>query len=263
MPEIGATLREARMRERIDITEVETATKIRAKYLRALENEEWDLLPGPTYVKTFLKTYGDYLDLDSKVLVSEYKQRFERPSPQDLMPFGPALGKQRRRRAPVVPPFAIVGASVLLLLGVLFVLGTLGEDDPARDEPNVVATEDPRPDPTPAGSGGGDDEEGAGGRGRRRPAPRVDLRISASQLVNVCLIDATGRRVLDSVDLAPGETRRFRSQRFRAAFGNGAARVRFGGRSYDVPDRPDPIGLDIRPGRAPRELPADRRPRCP
>ena len=36
------------MRERIDITEIEADTKIRAKYLRALENEEWDLLPGPT-----------------------------------------------------------------------------------------------------------------------------------------------------------------------------------------------------------------------
>ena len=46
MPEIGETLREARMRRRIDMTEVEAATKIRAKYLRALENEEWDLLPG-------------------------------------------------------------------------------------------------------------------------------------------------------------------------------------------------------------------------
>ena len=47
MPEIGDQLRETRMRNRIDITEVEAATKIRAKYLRALENEEWDLLPGP------------------------------------------------------------------------------------------------------------------------------------------------------------------------------------------------------------------------
>ena len=47
MPEIGATLREARMRQRIDISEIEAETKIRAKYLRALENEEWDLLPGP------------------------------------------------------------------------------------------------------------------------------------------------------------------------------------------------------------------------
>ena len=38
------------MRARIDISELEAETKIRAKYLRALENEEWDLLPGRTYV---------------------------------------------------------------------------------------------------------------------------------------------------------------------------------------------------------------------
>ena len=66
MPEIGEMLREARMRRRIDMTEVEAATKIRAKYLRALENEEWDLLPGPTFVKTFLRTYAEYLELDPK-----------------------------------------------------------------------------------------------------------------------------------------------------------------------------------------------------
>ena len=66
MPEIGDQLRETRMRSRIDITEVEAATKIRAKYLRALENEEWDLLPGPTFVKTFLRTYADYLGLDAR-----------------------------------------------------------------------------------------------------------------------------------------------------------------------------------------------------
>ena len=65
MPEIGSTLREARMRARIDITEVEQATKIRAKYLRALENEEWNLLPGSTFIKSFLREYADYLGLDA------------------------------------------------------------------------------------------------------------------------------------------------------------------------------------------------------
>ena len=68
MPEIGATLREARMRARIDVSEIEAKTKIRAKYLRALENEEWDLLPGPTFVKSFLRTYAQALGLDGKAL---------------------------------------------------------------------------------------------------------------------------------------------------------------------------------------------------
>ena len=96
MPEIGQTLRETRLRNRVDITEVEAGTKIRAKYLRALENEEWDLLPGPTFVKTFLRSYADYLGLDSRLLVEEYKQRFERPSTMELTPLAPRAGGGER-----------------------------------------------------------------------------------------------------------------------------------------------------------------------
>src|SRR5215213_9258638 len=113
MPEIGETLREARMRRRIDMTEVETATKIRGKYLRALENEEWDLLPGPTFVKSFLRTYAEYLGLDARLLVEEYRQRFERPSTQDLTPFSARRGGGRRRRARL----AAMGPALVMGLG--------------------------------------------------------------------------------------------------------------------------------------------------
>src|SRR5919112_451967 len=111
MPEIGPTLRETRMRQRLDITEVEAATKIRAKYLRALENEEWDQLPGPTFVRTFLRTYGDYLGLDSRMLVEEYKQRFQRPTPQELLPFSPRAAGRRQRRGRSIPRDAFRGAA--------------------------------------------------------------------------------------------------------------------------------------------------------
>ena len=73
------------MRARIDISELEAETKIRAKYLRALENEEWDLLPGPTYVKSFLREYADALGLDGKLLVSEYKLRYEGSKPRQVL----------------------------------------------------------------------------------------------------------------------------------------------------------------------------------
>src|SRR5271165_3471103 len=86
MPEIGDTLREARMRARIDVSEIEAKTKIRAKYLRALENEEWGLLPGPTFVKSFLRTYAQALGLDGKQLVEEYRLHHERPSEAALEP---------------------------------------------------------------------------------------------------------------------------------------------------------------------------------
>src|SRR2546421_7064675 len=96
MPEIGATLREARMRARIDVSEIEAQTKIRAKYLRALENEEWGLLPGPTFVKSFLRTYADALGLDGKLLVEEYKLRHERPSDAELQPIAPPGARDLR-----------------------------------------------------------------------------------------------------------------------------------------------------------------------
>src|SRR6202007_1870187 len=116
MADIGTTLREARMRARIDMTEVEARTKIRAKYLRAIENEEWDLLPGPVYVKSFLRTYGEFLGLDTRQLVDEFKRRYERPSDQDLRPISP-MGRERRererrRRRPRLGP---IGAVVIVL----------------------------------------------------------------------------------------------------------------------------------------------------
>ena len=84
------------MRAKIDINEVETRTKIRAKYLRAIENEEWALLPGDVYVKSFLRTYADYLGLDSRQIIDDYKRRYERPSDNELRPITP-LGRERER----------------------------------------------------------------------------------------------------------------------------------------------------------------------
>src|SRR3712207_8195710 len=100
MADIGATLREARMRQRIDISEIEHRTKIRAKYLRALENEEWDLLPGPTYVKSFLRTYAEALGLEPRALVEEYKLRHEPLETSELQPIRPPSGRRQRRQDP-------------------------------------------------------------------------------------------------------------------------------------------------------------------
>jgi cytoskeleton protein RodZ len=74
--EIGTSLREARLRHGADLVEAEQATKIRSKYLRALEEERFELLPAQTYVKGFLRSYAEYLGLDGQLYVDEYNSRY-------------------------------------------------------------------------------------------------------------------------------------------------------------------------------------------
>lgn len=76
MFEIGSSLRDARKRQGLDLHQAEQAVKIRAKYLRALEAEEFDVLPGQTYVRAFLRSYADYLGLEGQLYVDEYSSRF-------------------------------------------------------------------------------------------------------------------------------------------------------------------------------------------
>ncbi len=60
----------------MEFAQAEQATKIRGKYLRALEEERFEVLPSGTYVKGFLRTYADYLGLDGQLYVDEYNSRF-------------------------------------------------------------------------------------------------------------------------------------------------------------------------------------------
>jgi hypothetical protein len=73
---VGSSLREARERQGLELIDAEAATKIRAKYLKALEDETFDLLPAQTYVKGFLRSYADYLGLDGQLYVDEFNSRF-------------------------------------------------------------------------------------------------------------------------------------------------------------------------------------------
>jgi hypothetical protein len=74
--EIGNSLREARLRRQLDLSELEQQTKIRSKYLKALEDEQFELLPAPTYVRSFLRSYADALGLEGQLYVDEYNSRF-------------------------------------------------------------------------------------------------------------------------------------------------------------------------------------------
>jgi cytoskeleton protein RodZ len=258
MPDIGATLREARMRARIDISEIEAETKIRAKYLRALENEEWDLLPGPTYVRTFLRTYAEALGLDARLMVEEYRLRHERVSEQELLPISPGTARAARERRPRPPRFGrgwLIGIVVVALAAALFFLGRSGSgNDPDPDSargPATTATTTRAPASRPV-------------RKRAKPAaPRnARVQIVPTAPVYVCLIDARGRRLLDGALLDAGSPRRvYRSRAFRLTLGNGSAALRVNGVRRDVPDVSDGIGYRIT-GKGVKRLSPAARPTC-
>jgi cytoskeleton protein RodZ len=96
--EIGNSLREARTRRSIDFPQAEQATKIRVRYLRALEDERFEQLPSQTYVKGFLRTYADYLGLDGQLYVDEFNSRFVAGDEPDARPRRSSVRPERRTR---------------------------------------------------------------------------------------------------------------------------------------------------------------------
>jgi hypothetical protein len=115
--ELGNSLREARTRQGLDLPQAELATKIRGKYLRALEEEHFDALPAETYVKGFLRAYADFLGLDGQLYVDEYESRFVAEHVVDAPVRRTSTLRQRElsfeRRAVVL---ALVGVSALAAL---------------------------------------------------------------------------------------------------------------------------------------------------
>src|SRR3954463_6639336 len=74
---VGTILREARSRRKVELSEVEAATRIRLRYLKAIEAEEWDVLPGGVYTRGFIRTYANFLGLDGDRLVDDYRASVE------------------------------------------------------------------------------------------------------------------------------------------------------------------------------------------
>jgi cytoskeleton protein RodZ len=281
MPEIGTTLREARMRARIDVSEIEAQTKIRAKYLRALENEEWDLLPGPTFVKSFLRTYAQALGLDEKELVEEYKLNHERPSEGERAEIGqpppvagrPPIGRRRPRARPGAggprragrPPgtpdggpsrgyvAAVVGVGLLI---VLLVVGLLSGGNGSTS--------------STSGAGAGVSSAVHKGGAHRVPhapvtaaasgsAALVSVKLEPTAAVYVCLI-GDGRRRIPGLILQPGAALpTYHARRFEITLGNNAVSLVIDGTPRTVPPSSQAIAYSItKAGRhmlAPTEAP--------
>src|SRR6478752_3112378 len=127
MFEIGPALREARERRGLAFGDVEADTAIRTRYIRALEEEQFHVLPGATYTKGFLRAYAEYLGLDGQLFIDEFNSRHHDPRTPQEQPIAsqprsrPQQRRQRRESNLVMIVLAaIVAVSALVLLATTF-----------------------------------------------------------------------------------------------------------------------------------------------
>jgi cytoskeleton protein RodZ len=236
------------MRQRLDITDVEAKTKIRAKYLRALENEDFGMLPGSTFVKSFLRTYAEFLGLDPHVLVEEYRIRHDPRDESELTPFAGAQRGRQRRRPPRRPGWLPAAGAVFAILALLLVLGLTGNGSSGGGGSPKTST------PTTA-------------KKTKKPATQapkhvaqartVRLRIVPASATYVCIDMGKGTKVVYEGTLVGPKS--WTARHLRVNLGRRAVRITVNGRRVSVPAGTNPIGYDFRP-HSRRMLPVGQRP---
>jgi cytoskeleton protein RodZ len=260
MASIGETLREARMRQRLDIADVEERTKIRAKYLRALENEEFGMLPGPTFVKTFLRTYAEVLGLDPHLLVEEYRATNEPRDETEVQPIAtPARERRARERRFSVgaggggggPGRGTVLAGVAVgILAIILVLGLTAKDEggskQAADTTQATQKKKPAPKKKP--------------KPKPKPAPAlVTLQITPNGPTYMCVDRGLGKAVVYTGTTADPQT--FKGRKLRLNLGRTAVTIKLNGKAFPVPQVANPVGYEFSPTGS-KELSQGQRPTC-
>jgi cytoskeleton protein RodZ len=253
---VGNKLREARTRRSLSLQEAEEATKIRGRYLQALENEDWEQLPGDTYTRAFIRTYGAFLGLDGERLAEEQRQLRGSARPGERLPrVDPRpkrVARNRRGGGLQVPPRALAVAVSVLVIAALLAIGL--------------------------STGGGSNETGGGrnaqghqvgggakkaNRVNAKASPGHTLRLAVKGEVWVCLLNGKGKTLINGRILDSGETEGpFRSGSFTMALGNGAVKMIVDGKQANTPEPASPIGFAIDSHGSVRELPEGERPTC-
>jgi hypothetical protein len=232
---IGPTLRDARNRRKVDLSEVEAAIKIRVRYLQAIENEEWDALPGGAYTRGFIRTYAFYLGLDGERLADDYR-RANAPAAGERVPkrVEPVQSGARRNGPRVSGAVVIAGvclAFVAALVGIGLVSG--GSDSSSSTTPQA-AKQGQKP------SKKKEREKAALGK------PGVAVRLAATAEVWVCLLDAEKKALIDGQILEEGmEAGPFHSDGYELALGNGSVKMFVDGKQAEIPESSSPVGYSV------------------
>jgi cytoskeleton protein RodZ len=253
---VGAVLRKARKRRKVELSEVEAATRIRVKYLLAIENEEWGQLPGGVYTRGFIRTYAAFLGLDGKRLADDYRREVEgvEGDPTAAMLRTPTQPETDRRQRRSLAPVAVLA---VLLVGAAAVVGMPdgdggeGGDGSSFTPPSQQQTQ--RAEPV------GDDERPR----EKQRVPGVSMQLTASDEVWVCVLDGSGQHLVNGQILGPGaEEGPFRSGSFTVSFGNGEVAMLVNGREAEIPATSSPIGYLIDSSGKLTELSETERPTC-
>lgn len=151
MSELGQMLREARESKGISLIEAEKATRIRRKYLLALEEANYEALPPAVYVRGFLRNYASYLGLDPETALAAYRNGAQ----SSAQPAEPHIISEPLTPSSPINWELIAGAVMLVALGVVLFLvyrqyvvplvgGSVGAPAAvATDIPAVESTETP------------------------------------------------------------------------------------------------------------------------
>ena len=121
------------MRRGVDFAQAELATKIRGKYLRALEDEQFELLPAETYVKGFLRTYAEYLGLDGQLYVDEFNSRFVAGEEQRGAPTRTrrSTARPQRRNRRIETSIVLVALAAIAVFTVIVISAWKTSDKPS------------------------------------------------------------------------------------------------------------------------------------
>jgi cytoskeleton protein RodZ len=254
---IGSDLRRARTRREIDLGEVEAATRIRARFLSAIENEEWDVLPGGFYTRGFIRTYASYLGLDGDRLAEDYRRETEGlPPPPSVEAAtaspgaGPVLGSKMQRRR---PPGWIVLAGVLAIgaIAIIAIPGGGGNGEEGASVPSA-----------PQRGAGTETSSQRQAGGAPRPAG-ISMSLVADAEVWACVLAGDDRRLVDGQILQAGEEAgSFRSGSFTVSFGNGEVTMTIDGKRTEIPSTASPVGYVIDAAGTLTQLSESERPTC-
>jgi cytoskeletal protein RodZ len=244
--EIGNTLREARVRRNLTLQQVEEDTKIRVKYVQAMENEDWDVMPGVTYVKGFLRTYTTYLGLDPDVTIDEFRSRGMVPSAEHHEPFSGSsvIGKPRSHRGRNT--IVILAVVCLVVLAAVYALGMdWGKSDAPTTKPGALGINSPSP------------------KASKTPRPEATETVVPAWQKNLVAVEAVGgdcwmevRRnndqgvVLFSGTLGKGDKKKFKGKDIWMSLGNPASvRLEAAGKKVDLKSDVGPWTVEIVQGR--------------